>query len=196
MKLDCVSFKPNSTDMLVQSLDCSGSHGISVGSLGQYPGVFDIVENVMVSNVSMKNAGTGARIKVWPNVASGSHADLVGGGGSGRVRNCTWEDMVVDDVDYAIEINQCYAQSNLTLCLEFPAPLTIDDIVFRRFTGSTNDEHNPEIAAVACSAPDSCSNITATDIQVTSPDGTNEAFCLNLDNSKLDFTCTDNFLGF
>lgn len=37
---DCVSFKPNSTDMVVQGLHCNGSHGISVGSLGQYVGQF------------------------------------------------------------------------------------------------------------------------------------------------------------
>lgn len=46
---DCVSFKPNSTGMLVQNLHCNGSHGISVGSLGQYVGEVDIVENVYVS---------------------------------------------------------------------------------------------------------------------------------------------------
>lgn len=77
--------------MLIQGLDCSHSHGVSVGSLGQYPGVFDIVEDVMVSNITLKAAGTGARIKVWPNIFSSTHADLAGGGGSGRVRNCTWE---------------------------------------------------------------------------------------------------------
>lgn len=45
---DCVSFKPNSTEILVQNLHCNGSHGISVGSLGQYVGETDIVENVLV----------------------------------------------------------------------------------------------------------------------------------------------------
>lgn len=45
---DCVSFKPNSTEMLVQNMHCNGSHGISVGSLGQYKGEVDIVENVYV----------------------------------------------------------------------------------------------------------------------------------------------------
>lgn len=39
---DCVSFKPNSTNMVVQNLRCTGSHGISVGSLGQYLGETDI----------------------------------------------------------------------------------------------------------------------------------------------------------
>ena len=39
---DCVSFKPNSTNVVVQNLVCIGSHGISVGSLGQYLGETDI----------------------------------------------------------------------------------------------------------------------------------------------------------
>jgi galacturan 1,4-alpha-galacturonidase len=47
---DCVSFKPNSTEILVQNMHCNGSHGISVGSLGQYVGEVDIVENVLVWN--------------------------------------------------------------------------------------------------------------------------------------------------
>lgn len=46
---DCVSFKPNSTDVVVQGLRCNGSHGISVGSLGQYKGEVDIVKNLYVS---------------------------------------------------------------------------------------------------------------------------------------------------
>lgn len=47
---DCVSFKPNSTEIIVQNMHCNGSHGISVGSLGQYVGEVDIVENVYVRN--------------------------------------------------------------------------------------------------------------------------------------------------
>jgi len=54
-----VSFKPNSTDMLVQNMWCNGSHGISVGSLGQYKGEFDIVENIYVFNTSLHNATVG-----------------------------------------------------------------------------------------------------------------------------------------
>jgi galacturan 1,4-alpha-galacturonidase len=46
---DCVSFKPNSTDIVVQNLICNGSHGISVGSLGQYIGEVDIVKNIYAS---------------------------------------------------------------------------------------------------------------------------------------------------
>ena len=88
---DCVSFKPNSTSILVQNMYCNGSHGISVGSLGQYPTETDIVEDIYVRNISMYNATDGARIKVWPNAPSAQSGDLQGGGGMGRVRNVTYE---------------------------------------------------------------------------------------------------------
>lgn len=61
---DCVSFKPNSTDILVQNLHCNGSHGISVGSLGQYKGEVDIVKNVLVYNISMYNASVRPRLSL------------------------------------------------------------------------------------------------------------------------------------
>jgi len=54
---DCVSFKPNSTDILVQNMHCNGSHGISVGSLGQYVGEVDIVENILVSSHALSRTG-------------------------------------------------------------------------------------------------------------------------------------------
>ncbi|XHF96628.1 hypothetical protein AWENTII_000251 [Aspergillus wentii] len=117
---DCVSFKPNSTNILVQNLHCNGSHGISVGSLGQYEGEVDIVQNVLVYNISMFNASDGARIKVWPGASAALSEDLQGGGGSGSVKNITYDKMYIDNVDYAIEVTQCYGQSNLTLCNQNP----------------------------------------------------------------------------
>jgi hypothetical protein len=63
---------------------CDGSHGISVGSLGQYYGVSDIVSDIYIKNITMLNAEHGARIKVFPG-----HNDTssVSGGGTGYVRN-------------------------------------------------------------------------------------------------------------
>ncbi|KAK8005521.1 extracellular exo-polygalacturonase [Apiospora arundinis] len=193
---DCVAFKPNSTNILVQNLFCNGSHGISVGSLGQYAGTFDIVENIWVTNVSMHNASDGARIKVWPNTPSALAGDLQGGGGDGRVRNITYTDMVIDNVDYAIEIDQCYGQKNLTLCLKFPSPLTISDVVFERFQGRTSKKYQPLIGALACSSDKACDNIRASHINVMSPNGTRDAYCLNMNRTSLDVTCTDNYKGF
>lgn len=117
---DCVSFKPNSTNVIVQNLDCTGSHGISVGSLGQYKGQTDIVEDLYIYNISMADASDAARIKVWPGVETAFQDLLNGGGGLGRVRNVTYHTFYHDNNDRAITITQCYGQKNQTLCNEFP----------------------------------------------------------------------------
>ncbi|KAJ4397350.1 Exopolygalacturonase X-1 [Gnomoniopsis smithogilvyi] len=192
---DCVSFKPNSTYILVESLWCNGSHGISVGSLGQYEGEFDIVSDVYVANISMHNASDAARIKVWPNTPSALSGDLQGGGGSGEVNNITFDGMLIDNVDYAIEITQCYGQKNITLCLEYPSPLTITNVLITNLNGTTSSAYSPDIAAFLCSSEDVCNNITASNINVLSPAGVNDAYCLNMDNSTLDVTCTGSLLG-
>ncbi|KAF7191048.1 Exopolygalacturonase X-1 [Pseudocercospora fuligena] len=183
---DCVSFKPNSTDILVQNLHCNGSHGISVGSLGQYVGEVDIVENVYVYNISMYNASDGARIKVWPGSASALSEDLQGGGGTGRVSNITYQDILIDNVDYAVEVTQCYGQKNLTLCNEFPSNLTIDGITINNIHGSTSSKYSPISGYVVCSSPDVCGNIELNEIDVVSPNGTANLFtCGNIDESLL-----------
>ncbi|KAG0652189.1 Galacturan 1 [Hyphodiscus hymeniophilus] len=187
---------PPFTNILVQNLWCSGSHGISVGSLGQYVGEYDIVENIYVFNISMHNATDGGRIKVWPNTPSALSGDLQGGGGSGRVQNVTYDTFFIDNVDYAIEVDQCYGQSNLTLCLEYPSPLTITDIVFKNFDGKTTKKYQPDIATFACSSAAVCNNIVASDINVVSPNGTNLAFCQNVDTTVLDVNCAGPYLGF
>lgn len=211
-KQDCVSFKPNSTNVLVQNMWCNGSHGISVGSLGQYVGAYDIVENIYVFNTSLHNATVsrargqnnpctnnikdGARIKVWPNSPTALSGDLQGGGGDGRVNNITYDQMIIDAVDYAIEVDQCYGQKNLTLCLEYPSPLTITNIVFKNFKGTTTSKYSPQIGTFACSSSAVCKNIVASDINVVSPIGTNQTYCLNVDQKVLDVQCTDVFKGF
>lgn len=117
---DCVSFKPNSTNIVIQNLDCTGSHGISVGSLGQYANKTDIVENLYIYNVSLTNSSDGARIKVWPGIATSFQTLLNGGGGLGRVRNVTYDLFRNVNNDRAITITQCYGQKNQSLCYEHP----------------------------------------------------------------------------
>ena len=182
---DCVSFKPNSTNILVQNLHCNGSHGISVGSLGQYADEIDIVQNIYVRNISMFNASDGARIKVWPGSASALSGDLQGGGGSGMVKNVTYDGMTIDNVDYAIEVTQCYGQKNETLCFEYPSSLTIEDVLFKNIKGTTSGEYDPLVGTIVCSSDDTCSNIRAENIDVFSPDGGDEFACLNVDDSLL-----------
>ncbi|KAL2286524.1 hypothetical protein FJTKL_06883 [Diaporthe vaccinii] len=189
---DCVSFKPNSTNVVVQNLDCTGSHGISVGSLGQYKGETDIVENLYIYNISMANASDAARIKVWPGVETAFQDLLNGGGGLGRVGNVTYDTFYHDNNDRAITITQCYGQKNQSICNEFPANLTISDITMRNFWGTVSDKYDPEAGSLVCSAADRCSNIVAQNISVNVPSGEPPIYeCSNVDAELLDVTCVD-----
>ncbi|KAI3393570.1 hypothetical protein diail_3919 [Diaporthe ilicicola] len=189
---DCVSFKPNSTNIIVQNLDCTGSHGISVGSLGQYKGQTDIAEDLYIYNISMADASDAARIKVWPGVETAFQDLLNGGGGLGRVRNVTYDTFYHNNNDRAITITQCYGQKNQTLCNEFPANLTISDITMRNFWGTTSEKLDPEAGSLVCSAADRCSNIVAQNISVNVPSGESPVYeCSNVDPELLDLACVD-----
>ncbi|KAF3764846.1 family 28 glycoside hydrolase, partial [Cryphonectria parasitica EP155] len=166
---DCVSFKPNSTNIV--NLICNGSHGISVGSLGQYVDEYDIAENITVYNISMSNASDGARIKVWPGVESSEGALLDGGGGSGYVRNVTYQILNNTDNTWAIEVNQCYGQSNETLCELYPSKMTISEIYFEDFSGTTSSAEEPYVGTLVCSSSSQCWDIYASNINVSPPDG-------------------------
>ncbi|KAJ1566602.1 hypothetical protein HK405_009135, partial [Cladochytrium tenue] len=188
---DCVSFKPNSTNVVVQGLVCNGSHGISVGSLGQYKLEYDVVENIYVYNISMSNASDGARIKVWPGLQSALSTDLQGGGGSGHVRNVTYDTFYNYNNDYIIELTQCYGQSNLTLCNEYPSSLTISDVHFRNFWGTASTKYKPVVGTLVCSSPTVCSDIYATNITIPAQTGATAAEwrCTNVDESNLEVNC-------
>ncbi|KAL3443424.1 exo-polygalacturonase A [Aspergillus insuetus] len=187
---DCVSFKPNSTGIIVQNLDCTGSHGISVGSLGQYQGETDLVEDIYVYNVTMTNATDVARIKVWPGVAPGTTGSS-SGGGLGLVRNVTYEGMRSVNNDHVISVSQCYYAADQETCNENPSSLVIEDIYFRDFEGTTSKKYDPRIGELTCSSPDVCHDFHLSDINVTPPSGQEPYFgCANMEGSNLDeITC-------
>ncbi|KAF6813986.1 polygalacturonase [Colletotrichum plurivorum] len=186
---DCVSFKPNSTNVLVQGLVCNGSHGISVGSLGQYQGQVDIVENLYVYNISMSNASDGARIKIWPGVPPGTTNSEVGGG-LGYARNVTYDTFHNKNNDWAIQLTQCYFASSQEACRQYPATLIIEDILFKDFTGTTSKKNDPRVGSLICSDPSVCKNIEAHNINISPPSGKAPKWtCTNMDNSLLDIDC-------
>ncbi|TVY82545.1 putative exopolygalacturonase X [Lachnellula suecica] len=180
---DCVSFKPNSTNILVENLYCSGSHGISVGSLGQYAGTQDIVKNVLVKNVTMVNAENGARIKAFGGSASKTSTT---GGGNGYATNITFQDFKCDTVALPIVIDQCYETSAST-CATYPSLVLINDIHYINVTGTGSK--SKEVVSLVCS--DVCDDITATGTKLVGTSGSSEYYCTNIGSTTdLDFPCS------
>lgn len=96
----------------------------------------------------------------------------------------------IDNVDLAIQLTQCYGQKNTTLCLEYPSPLTISEIYFKNFNGTTSTKYSPEVAEFACSSEGVCGDIYASNINLTSPKGGDQTYCLNVNQTVLDVSCT------
>ncbi|KAF7357457.1 Protein kinase domain-containing protein [Mycena sanguinolenta] len=165
---DCVSFKVSlhTTNVLVANLNCTGSHGISVGSLGQFAGVFDIVENVTATNIRMSNAENGARIKAF----AGS------GVGSGMVNNITFSGFIESAVDNPVVIDQCY-ETSAADCEAFPSNVFISNILFTTISGTGTSS---VVADLACSPGARCSNITVDNLALTGPSGKAEFECQNV----------------
>ncbi|KAG7095644.1 hypothetical protein E1B28_006367 [Marasmius oreades] len=164
---DCVSFKPNTTNTIVSNLDCTGSHGISVGSLGQYQDMFDIVENVTVFNVKLTNAQNGARIKAW----AGANV------GSGIVKNITYTNITVNNVDNPVTIDQCY-MTDQAACSANPSNTFLQDIFFNGITGTGSGS---TVATLKCSPDGRCNNINVNGLKLSPKNGGTPQFvCQNV----------------
>lgn len=203
---DCVSFKPNSTNIIVQGLVCNSSHGISIGSLAQYPGVVDLVENLIIYNNTLSNATDSARIKIWVGLGAVTKPGWIGGGGLGFVRNVTYENFRVDRNDAALKIDQCYGAVNASTCLDFPSTLIMENVLFKDFYGTTSKAGDPTVGSLICSSPDvsqrspcllvsrlltfdiqTCRNVRAENVRINTPSGSTPRWATrNIDRALLD----------
>ncbi|KAI6896728.1 glycoside hydrolase family 28 protein [Hortaea werneckii] len=157
---DCYSAKPNSSNIFLQNLWCNGTHGISMGSIGQYPGELDIIENIYAENVTMLHSSNGARVKTW----AGEEV------GYGYVRNITWKDFYVEDVDWPIVLDACYFNIESEVCAQYPSQVNISDLTFENFSGRSSGANGDAIARLVCSEERPCENIQLINVHVTTPE--------------------------
>ncbi|EGN97570.1 glycoside hydrolase family 28 protein [Serpula lacrymans var. lacrymans S7.3] len=182
---DCVSFKPNATNILVQNMNCLAGDGMSVGSLGQYAGETDIVANVTVNNVTLTNSQNGGRVKVF---GGSPLANSTAGGGGGYVKNITFSNFQVNSVDYPIVFDECFATP--VSCVDYPTKIAVSDVHYSNFSGTSSGAEGTMVVDLNCTM--ACTDITAGDINLTSPNGAATYFCRNVTStSELDFNCTD-----
>jgi galacturan 1,4-alpha-galacturonidase len=142
---DCVCFKNGSNYITATNITCVGSRGISVGSLGESPGLYT-VKNVYVSNVKMINSTSAARIKVF--AGGPSHGQVV-------VSNVTILGVTVDNCDFAFRVQNCYEQDTST-CKNTPSAAILSDIKIIDFTGKTSSKYDPDVANIDCPPKGTC----------------------------------------
>lgn len=180
---DCVAFKPGANYATVNDITCTGSHGLSVGSLGNSHGSTDTVSNIYVARATMINSTKAAGIKLYP--AGADHGTAV-------VRNVTWDGVVVVGSDYAFQIQSCYNE-DADYCDATPSTATLTDIVVKGFSGTTSSKYEPVVANINCPAAGSC-GVTMSGMTVAPPSGTAKYLCGNTP-SGLGVTCSSGASG-
>lgn len=68
---DSISQKANSTNILIEDCDFYNGLGVAIGSIGQYDGVFETIQNVTARNIRGHNTKYAAYIKTWTGVTKG-----------------------------------------------------------------------------------------------------------------------------
>ncbi|KAF7929218.1 uncharacterized protein EAE98_005137 [Botrytis deweyae] len=180
---DCVAFKPGANYTTVNTITCTGSHGLSVGSLGNKAGTTDSVTNIYVTGATMVNSTKAVGIKLYPG--GSSH-------GSAIVSNVTFNDVTVKNSDWAAQIQSCYNE-DATYCASSPSTASVTDVYFTNFKGTTSSKYSPDVANLDCPGAGTC-NINFSSWSVAPASGSATFLCANVDKST-GLTCTSGASG-
>lgn len=180
---DCVAFKPGANYVEIYDISCTGSHGISVGSLGSKAGTTDTVSNVLVSGAKMSTSTKAAGIKLY---AGGSSY------GTAVVSNVTFKDFTVASSDYAFQVQSCY-NSDASYCASNPSTAKISGVVVSGFSGTTSTKYAPVVANINCPKAGSC-GIAMSGMTVKAGSGTAKYQCANTP-SNLGVACSSGASG-
>ncbi|KAJ4493720.1 polygalacturonase [Lentinula edodes] len=183
---DCISLKANSTNILIQDSVFHGGLGVSIGSIGQYDGVFEMIQNVTAERVLALGSRYGGYIKTWTGVPLGFPPNG-GGGGLGFATNITFRDFTLQNVTDDVAL--------ITQCTSFEgATGDCDTSLFRLSNitwgpGISGSIQSDTLATMQCSGDAPCSGISLLGFDNVVTVGAREIDCSNVINST-GFNCT------
>ncbi|KAF3484474.1 hypothetical protein F2Q69_00055833 [Brassica cretica] len=143
---DCVSIQTGSSNVHIHHISCGPGHGISIGSLGKDETVA-CVSDIIVEDISIQNTLAGVRIKTWQ-------------GGLGVVKNLTFSNIQVTDVQVPIVIDQYYCDKSK--CKNQTSAVSISDVKYNNIVGS----FTAQPVRIACSNSLPCMDVDLMDIRL------------------------------
>ncbi|KAH8819738.1 glycosyl hydrolases family 28-domain-containing protein [Xylogone sp. PMI_703] len=144
---DCVAIT-SGNNITVDSMYCSGGHGLSIGSVGGKSN--NNVTNITFKNSVVLNSQNGPRIKT-------------NSGTTGFISNITYSDIQVSNISiYGIDVQEDYLNGGPT---GIPTNgVIIENVLFKNITGTAIDGARDYY--VLC-GDGSCSNIVFEDVDIT-----------------------------
>lgn len=110
---DSISIKANSTNILIKDSTFYRGLGVAIGSIGQYLGAYETVENVTVTNIDCYNTRRAAYIKTW----TGQQVNYPpNGGGGGLGCKCSFLFLIKDLRPIPRKPYQQLTSANLCSC--------------------------------------------------------------------------------
>ncbi|KAK4549872.1 hypothetical protein LTR36_005173 [Oleoguttula mirabilis] len=167
---DCIAAKGNTTNLHVKNATCIGGAGMTIGSVGQYPTMPDYNEDTLFEDVRVIDSYDGGYIKTWQGVyQSATGNGDGGGGGSGIIRNITFRNFHVTNVDLPIQISQCIYSETLGADTCDTSKMNISDVTFENFTGTS--KYNIA-ASLHCADVHHCPGVYFKNVNITSVNAT------------------------
>ncbi|KAK3621011.1 hypothetical protein LTR56_023054 [Elasticomyces elasticus] len=168
---DCIAAKGNTTKLHVKNATCYGGGGHDdwdVRTIGSMDGGY---------------------IKTWQGVHQGASGNGDGGGGgSGIIRNITFRNFEVTNVNLPIQISQCIYSETIGADTCETSKMNISDVTFENFTGTSR--YNVA-ASLHCAGVHHCRDIYFQNVNIKS---VNETLGLPLFNTTLqkeEFQCAN-----
>ncbi|KAG2217134.1 hypothetical protein INT45_008849 [Circinella minor] len=168
---DCIAVNGGAHNLTVTGLDCTGSHGFSVGSLGKKSEELDEVSDLKFISNACHDCQNGVRIKTWP-------------GGQGSVKGIVFDDIQLDNVEHPILIttHYCDDQQQEYCNGEDSHSLTISDVSITNIRGSAAEKKYP-IVDINCSTDTPCTDFSLSKIDIEASSSTTANVCINLEGS-------------
>ncbi|KAL5484761.1 hypothetical protein ACEPAI_7403 [Sanghuangporus weigelae] len=189
---DFVAPKANSSNILIQDSHFYHGTGVAIGSIGQYLGEFEYIENVLAERITCTQCEYTGWIKTWTGIQQG-YPPNGGGGGLGYARNITFRDWTVHNITReAAHISQCISNVGATGGCD-TSKFQISDVTWENIRGSENTDI---LATLQCSGAAPCRGIRMLGFDAISTNGTKrEVKCSNVVD-PVGFKCTTKSLAF
>ncbi|TFK93041.1 glycoside hydrolase family 28 protein [Polyporus arcularius HHB13444] len=179
---DAVAPKANTSNLLIQDSHFRDGSGVAIGSIGQYPGMYEFIENVTAERIVCDRCRHAGYVKTWTGVQKGVPPNG-GGGGVGYVKNIVFRDFNVTNItDSVAQITQCTSFEGQTGDCD-TSTFQISNVTWSNISGTVS---NNLLATLQCSGAAPCP-----DIVVEGVDG----LVFNSASARPDVECSHVTLG-
>ncbi|CAE6538634.1 unnamed protein product [Rhizoctonia solani] len=180
------TIKANSTNILLENMVLRGGNGVAIGSIGQYNGIYEYIENVVARNISCIRTRYASYIKTWTGIQQG-YPPNGGGGGTGVVGNLAFTNFSLSRIRVMpVEITQCTSFQGATGGCD-TSTLQISNITWGPMTGTTSYD---VLASLQCSEAAVCKGLRFDNMSGIKGNSTSlKVNCSNVEN-PVGFNCT------